>query len=94
MDYVLAPVYLEELLQKDVNAPTISTRNHPDHDIYQFKIPKLVSSRLNDRRFSYYAPGVWNSIPFDIRSSDSIELFKKKLKTFLFAQLKATHALN
>ena len=87
--YGLAPVYLEELLQKDTNNVKMGTRTRPDYDICQFKVPKLMSTKLNVRRFSYYAPGIWNALPFYIRSSESIDLFKKKLKTFYFDQLKA-----
>ena len=34
--------------------------------------------------FSCAAPLLWNSIPYDIRNSSSIDTFKRKLKTWLF----------
>ena len=36
------------------------------------------------RSFSCAAPLLWNSIPYDIRNSSSIDTFKRKLKTWLF----------
>ena len=35
-------------------------------------------------RFLVSAPKLWNSLPFDLRNSPSVESFKKSLKTFLF----------
>jgi len=51
------------------------------------------SDRLNEppdriatgeRRFSYYAPHIWNSLPTTVRSADSYDSFKARLKTRLF----------
>ena len=36
------------------------------------------------RSYSFYAPILWNSLPFNIRSANSICSFKSKLKTHLF----------
>ena len=36
--------------------------------------------------FPVAAPGLWNSIPLGIRSSSSIDSFKRRLKTYLFEQ--------
>ena len=36
------------------------------------------------RSFSCAAPLLWNSIPYDIRNSSTIDTFKRKLKTWLF----------
>jgi len=57
----------------------------------------LRSTRLNllqvprtktvhgDRAFSVAAPSIWNSIPLDIRTSSSVEIFRRKLKTHFFS---------
>ena len=37
-----------------------------------------------DISFSKVAPILWNSLPLELRMIDSLNLFKKKLKTFLF----------
>ena len=39
---------------------------------------------LGNRAFTFYAPRIWNALPLQIRSSASVETFKKSLKTFLF----------
>jgi len=41
---------------------------------------------LANRAFRCSAPAVWNSLPKTVVDSDSIAVFKSKLKTFLFSQ--------
>ena len=52
-----------------------------------FRVPK-ASKRVTfgERRFSVVAPMEWNRLPLDIRTSTSVDAFKKKLKTFLFTK--------
>ncbi len=38
------------------------------------------------RAFSYLAPKLWNSLPDNFRGSDTLSLFKSRLKTHLFSQ--------
>ncbi|KAJ8043713.1 hypothetical protein HOLleu_10923 [Holothuria leucospilota] len=40
--------------------------------------------RVGDGAFSIAGPVLWNSLPFHIRHSKSVTLFKKQLKTYLF----------
>ena len=51
-------------------------------------IPVLGSQPAGDvsRAFRCSAPAVWNSLPQTVLSSDSVAVFKLKLKTFLFSQ--------
>ena len=42
------------------------------------------SSAFGDRAFSVYAPQVWNQLPLHLKMETSLDIFKKKLKTFLF----------
>ena len=39
---------------------------------------------LADRSFSCAAPRLWNLLPTTIRSISSLDIFKIRLKTFLF----------
>jgi len=39
---------------------------------------------IGERRFSHYAPHIWNSLPTTVRSADSYDSFKARLKTHLF----------
>jgi len=50
----------------------------------QLVIPRTRTS-YGDRSFSVRGPTVWNSLPYDLRSTDtSLNTFKNKLKTFQF----------
>ena len=37
-----------------------------------------------EKSFYFYGPYVWNSLPFQLRNSQNIDIFKKHLKTYLF----------
>ena len=39
-----------------------------------------------ERAFAVAAPKLWNSIPLELRSSSSIDILKRHLKTYLFKQ--------
>ena len=34
--------------------------------------------------FSYYGPRLWNSLPENLRVAETVDVFKKRLKTHLF----------
>ena len=40
--------------------------------------------RFGDRAFCAYAPRLWNELPDNIKAADSVQNFKKQLKTLLF----------
>ncbi|KAF7652012.1 hypothetical protein LDENG_00102600 [Lucifuga dentata] len=46
----------------------------------------MLHKRLHkgDCAFQVVAPKLWNSLPLDIRTVDTVDAFKKKLKTYLF----------
>ena len=39
---------------------------------------------LGDRSFTFAAPKLWNTLPFEVRDSKSLDIFRSKLKTHLF----------
>ena len=43
-------------------------------------------SRFGDRAFSHAGPKLWNLLPYPIRNVNEIEVFKKKLKSFLITE--------
>jgi len=49
-------------------------------------ISRTVRATIGDRAFSAAATSVWNSFPEAVRSSASLALFQKSLKTALFAR--------
>ena len=46
--------------------------------------PSSNTKSYGDRAFSVAASKLWNSLPFHIRTSDSLSSFKSLLKTHLF----------
>ena len=47
---------------------------------------KLKLKTYGDRSFSIAGPTLWNKLPRDIRLSESVDIFKQKLKTHFFKQ--------
>ena len=67
----ISPDYLNTLLETaNVETRTLSVRYY--------------NTKSGRRAFSYVAPRFWNSLPKDIRTITSIDIFKKKLKHILF----------
>ena len=78
-----APSYITELLQLKVQPHSHSLRS--SNDILLLQIPHSKTKiTLGDRAFAIAAPKLWNSLPFEIRSSPSVNVFKSKLKSYLF----------
>ncbi|KAK2550672.1 hypothetical protein P5673_028535 [Acropora cervicornis] len=54
-------------------------------DTLLLKQPSFKSKvTLCDRLFTCTAPKLWNALPFELRDSKSLHIFKSKLKTHLF----------
>ena len=48
------------------------------------QVPRTKLKSYGDQRFSIAGPKLWNSIPASLRNADSLNSFKKHLKTYLF----------
>ena len=59
-----------------------------DHDMLLLNNVYLNSS-YGRRSFTYTAPRFWNALPFNIRSSVSLEIFKRLTKNYLFNHFSA-----
>ena len=58
-----------------------------NNDTIFLERPKgVMRTTLGARSFHASAPALWNSLPAHIRTIDSLALFKKSLKTYLFKQ--------
>ncbi len=77
----LAPAYLTNLLSR--YNPTRSLRSQNSGLLV---VPRIAKSTKGGRTFSYMAPKLWNSLPENVRGSDTLSLFKSRLKTHLFSQ--------
>ena len=68
----------------------ISVKGQPNHsfrhenDFFLLDFPPMPNMKQTHRSFSYAAPSVWNTLPYNIRSCNDINIFKKNLKTHLF----------
>ena len=74
-----APEYLSSRLQLYV--PGRALRSSDQHLLV---VKKAHLKTYGDRAFSIAAPTLWNALPLEIRTSVSVDSFKRKLKTHLF----------
>ncbi len=77
----LAPAYLTNLLSR--YNPTRSLRSQNSGLLV---VPRIAKSTKGGRNVSYLAPKLWNSLPDNVCGSDTLSLFKSRLKTHLFSQ--------
>uniref|UniRef100_A0A669F551 Reverse transcriptase domain-containing protein n=1 Tax=Oreochromis niloticus TaxID=8128 RepID=A0A669F551_ORENI len=74
-----APAYIIELLQ-----PYVPSRSLRSCDQGLLVIQHTRLKTKGDRAFATVAARLWNSLPQNLRSADSLITFKKQLKTHLF----------
>ena len=74
-----APSYLKELVT--LQDPT---RNLRSANTYLLKPTKTNLRTMGDRAFCSAAPTLWNDLPATLRAPQSVDSFKRSLKTFLF----------
>ena len=73
-----SPVYMQDLISEYVPGRNLRSSNKK-----QLNVPKTNLS-VGEKAFSASAPFLWNALPLGIRSADSLETFKKQLKSHLF----------
>ena len=78
-------IELQSIYKNSFNCIHPAAILHPRIEIYLLN-PFLISIRYGKRAFSVAAPELWNNLPQDIKSTNSIDHFKRKLKTFLFTR--------
>ena len=71
------PRYLEDILKF----------YHQSRDHLRLEEPNFNMKNYGQRAFSVAAPRLWNKLPFEIRACSDVNLFKSKLKTFLFKKV-------
>ena len=76
----LAPAYLCDLI-----SPKEQTRWSLRRDgKHELRVPDTRLKSYGDRCFEFAAAKEWNSLPLDLKKSNNLLSFKKKLKTHLF----------
>ena len=79
----MAPDYLRHLIS--VLPPSRYNLRGNDDCAALLTFPKIRTKKtLADRSFSCATPRLWNLLPTTIRSISSLDIFKIRLKTFLF----------
>jgi len=73
-----SPDYLARLLQRHV--PTRSLRS----SVAPLLLVPRTQTNIGKRLFSVATPLTWNALPNYVRQSDSLAIFKSRLKTALF----------
>ena len=76
----MGPSYLTDLLQRKSSLPSL--RVHGDNSLLH--VPRYETANYKDRKFSFSAPMLWNKLPRNVRESNSLDIFKSRLKTHLF----------
>ena len=82
----LAPVYLKDPVTVYEPARTL----HFENAMLVVQL-KVRTKTYGERRFDKAASTLWNSLPSNIRHEQSIEAFKKQLKTLLFRRSDFTY---
>ena len=76
-----APLYLVELLSRpELKRSGLRSNNN----INDYAVPFNRNKTFSDRSFSSVGPLLWNRLPQSVRSAESVDQFKKRLKTFYF----------
>ena len=77
--YGHAPTFLQELITLQSTTRTLRSTN-----TLLLQVPSTRFSTMGDRAFCSAAPRLWNSLPTQLRATQSLDSFKTGLKTFLF----------
>uniref|UniRef100_A0A8C2GF31 Reverse transcriptase domain-containing protein n=1 Tax=Cyprinus carpio TaxID=7962 RepID=A0A8C2GF31_CYPCA len=71
----LAPAYLTSLLPRYNPSRSLRSQNAG-----LLIVPRITKSTKGGRAFSHLAPKLWNSLPDNVRGSNTLPLFKSRLK--------------
>ena len=77
-----APPYLQDLIQVEEMQRT-GLRSGRSTKLSE---PRTKRQTFGARSFSAVAPRWWNGLPEAIKAADTVDIFKSRLKTFLFAK--------
>ena len=75
----LAPSYLSSLISKYIPSRPLRSQNSG-----KLTVTTYNKRSVGGRAFTHRAPFLWNALPQGVRDSNSIDIFKSRLKTHLF----------
>ena len=77
----LAPDYITSYcISSSINQRRSTLRSADKGNLIE---PKTLTE-FGKRSFAFAGPHLWNKLQINIRQSSSVDIFKKRLKTFLF----------
>ena len=77
------PKYLAELLSPAIRVFDMALRSSDDP--FHLCEPRAIGERsFAERSFSYSAPRLYNKLPVEIKQLETVDLFKRHLKTYFF----------
>jgi hypothetical protein len=82
-----APAYITEMFNYVTPHSKRLTLRSAAGLAYELKMPgRRVLTAYGDRALCVAGPGLWNSLPLHVRMAESLEVFRRRLKTYLFVQ--------
>jgi len=79
----LAPPYLADDIRRVAD---VGRRPLRSASSWTLVVPRTRLVTVGDRAFPVAGSRLWNSLPSDIQSAQSLSIFRKQLKTFLFSR--------
>ena len=81
-----SPTYIQDLITRYLPSRSLRSSSTLSLNPVCFNLKTYGS-----RAFSVSAPELWNKLPNDIRSCENLNLFKHKIKTYLFKNFYFSH---
>uniref|UniRef100_A0A3B3I2H5 Reverse transcriptase domain-containing protein n=1 Tax=Oryzias latipes TaxID=8090 RepID=A0A3B3I2H5_ORYLA len=78
--YGLGPSYLNDIILKYEPSRTLRSSGTG-----LLVVPKVRTKTHGEASFCHYGPRLWNGLPENLRAAETVEVFKKRLKTHLFS---------
>jgi len=76
-----APKYICDLVQQRQTTRTLRSSSRS-----LLAVPKSRTATYGDRNFKVAAASLWNELPESVKNAETLSVFRKRLKTFLFQQ--------
>ena len=76
--------YTQKANSSQLIVPYNPTRDLRSAGKHLLEVPNVRLKSYGNRAFSLAAPKHWNEIPLDIKLSRSVDVFKSRLKNYLF----------
>ena len=73
------PLYLQNLISEYIPVRNLRSSTNKQLNVQRTNLT------LGEKAFASSAPSLWNALPLRIRSAESLEAFKKYLKSYLFS---------